>query len=93
MTASLGCNAPQDMAMRMVHVEDIKMLTTKIMGDVEDIPKITPEKLRMISPDGMVQAKLVRRLHTCKPNPFFYTILNREGGLLIGQGDLMPSLF
>jgi hypothetical protein len=93
MTASPGRNSSQDMAMGMVHVDDIKLLTTKIVGDVEDVPKITPQKLRMISPDGMVQAKLVRRLHACKPNPFLYTILNREGRFLIGQSNLVPSLF
>jgi hypothetical protein len=80
------------MAMRMVHVEDIKLLMTKIVGDVEDIPKITPQELRMINSDGMVQPKLVRRLHARKSNPFLYTILNRKGRFLIGQGDLVPSL-
>jgi hypothetical protein len=38
----------------MVNVEDIKLLMTKIAGDVEDVPKITPQELRMINPDGMV---------------------------------------
>jgi hypothetical protein len=42
------------MAMRVMHVEDIKLLMPKIVGDVEDVPKITPQELRMINPDGMV---------------------------------------
>jgi hypothetical protein len=54
MTASPRRNSSQDMAMRMVHVEDIKLLMAKIVGNVEDVPKITPQKLRMINPDGMV---------------------------------------
>jgi hypothetical protein len=92
-TASLGCNSPQDMAMGMMYVEDIKLFTTKIARNVEDVPKIIPEKLGMINPDRMVQTKLIRRRRARKPNPFLYAILNWKRRFLISQGDLMPSLF
>jgi hypothetical protein len=53
-TASPRCNSSKDMAMRVMNIEDIKLLVTKILAYVEDVPKITPQELRMITLDGVV---------------------------------------
>jgi hypothetical protein len=91
--ASSRRNPSQDVTMRVVHVKDIKVFTTKIVTDVKNIPKMSPQELGIINPDGMVQTKLVRCLHPCKANPSLYAVLERERRFLIGQGDIMPSFF
>jgi hypothetical protein len=54
MTASSRRNSSKDMAMRVMNIEDIKLLVTKMLAYVEDVPKITPQELRMITLDGVV---------------------------------------
>jgi hypothetical protein len=54
MTASPCCNSSKDMAMRVMNIKDIKLLVTKILANVEDVPKITPEELRIITFDGVI---------------------------------------
>jgi hypothetical protein len=54
MSASPRRNPSQEMAIRMVHVEDIELFFTKVDGKVKDVPKIIPEKLWMINLHGMI---------------------------------------
>jgi hypothetical protein len=80
------------MAVGMVDMENVKLLFTKIPGEIGYVTQMRREKPRMIKLHRMVQLKSIRGLDSRLQDPFFNTILRREGGFPVGKGDIMPSL-
>jgi hypothetical protein len=81
------------MAVGVVNIENIKFFLSKIMGEVEDVTQVDPEKGRMIKLHRMVEVKPIRDFDSGLGNPFLNAILDRKRGLPIGKGHIMPSFF
>jgi hypothetical protein len=78
------------MAMGVMNIENIKSFFSKIAGEVEDITHVGPEERRMKKLNRMVQMKPIRHFHSGLGNPFLNAIFDRERGLPIGKGNIMP---
>jgi len=80
------------MTMGVVHIENIELFLTKIVGEVYNVTQMSGQKRGLIKLHRMVQSKSIRGLHSGLEDPFFNTILDWKRRFSIGKGNIMPSL-
>jgi hypothetical protein len=80
------------MTMGVVHIENIELFLTKIMGEVYNVTEMRGQKRGVIKFDGMIQSKSIRGLHSGLEDPLLNTVLQGERRFSIGKGDIMSPL-
>jgi hypothetical protein len=78
--------------MRVVNIQDVEPLSTKIIRKHSDVLKVTDIEGWLIRFEGVIQPELVCCIDPCFQDSLFYTVLSRHRGFSVSQSDIMPSI-